>query len=254
VTSTLFTLPPLLTVLLVSLIAAPLQASDTQNKSDTLEIRTIDILPYGIKSTGKTRGIYYDLANQLAAEAGYPARNYVAPYARIIFELKSGQTDMSILFKYPELQDHVIYIAPLAPLKTVVIALKGTDIDSISSLQGKTLGYLRGAKFSDAIDQDKRIKKLETLDFLQAVKMLMFKRVDAIIGPMDPIISAAMELGEDQHLFGQPLTVAERTPWVQVSKKSLDRISAERLTEAFGTLDDRDIIRQIRQRYLGTSD
>jgi len=263
VISVVFTRTRLLTTLLLGLIAAPLLASDTpssryaeqskntiSNQRETIEIRTIDILPYGVKNAEKTEGIYYDLANQLAAEAGYPARNFVVPYARIIFELKSGQTDMSILFKYPELEDHVIYIAPLTPLKTVVISLKGTDIESIASLRGKTLGYLRGAKFSDAIDHDERIKKLETGDFLQAVKMLMYKRVDAIIGPMDPIISAAIELGKDRRLFGNPLTVAERTPWVQISKKSLERISVERLTAAFNSLDKRGTVEQIRHHYL----
>lgn len=255
---TLLTPPTLFALLLFGFIAAPLQASNTTSGQDaatkkersTLEIRTIDILPYGIKTAEKTGGIYFDLANQLAEEAGYPAHNYVAPYARIIFELKSGETDMSILFKYPELQEHVVYIAPLAPLKTVVVGLKGTDIDTLSSLQGKTIGYLRGAKFSDAIDQDTSIKKLETIDFSQAVKMLLYKRVDAIIGPMAPIISAAIELGHDQRLFGKPLTVAERTPWIQISRKSLNRISPERLSAAFDSLDKRDAVQKIHHHYL----
>lgn len=249
--NTLLTGLPFIAAILLGLTGISLHADEVTHASpETIEIRTIDILPYGVKREKKTEGIYFDLANQLAAEAGYSANNYVAPYVRIIFELKSGQTDMSILFKYPELHDHVVYIAPLAPLRTVVISLKDTNIQSISALQGKTIGYLRGAKFSDAIDNDKRIKKLETTDFLQAVKMLIFGRVDAIIGPMDPIISAALELGKDPQLFGQPLTVAERTPWIQVSKKSLARISPERLNAAFNALKSRHMVEGIRQYYL----
>ena len=214
-----------------------------------LNVRTIEILPYGIKSGGD-RGIYYDIANRISKDAGYHSTNQISPYARIIFELKSGAADLSILFKYKQLEDHVIYIAPLPTLKTVVIGLQGTRIESIEQLKFKTLGYLRGAKFSDLVDNDPDIKTFETAHFRQAVKMLINGRVDAIIGPMDPIYSAAIDLGRDGSLFGQPLVVAERTPWVQLSKKSADKFSVERLRSAFNRLNEAGEITKIRNRYI----
>ena len=220
-----------------------------------LEIRTIAILPYGIQADEASGirspgGIYYDIANLLAEEAGYQANNYIVPYARIIFELKSGQTDMSILFKYPELAEHVIYIAPLPPLQTVVIGLKGSRFEDIEVLKGKRLAYLRGAQFSDAIDQNKDIITVETLNFVLALKMMLFNRVDAIIGPMDPILSAAIKLGKDIELFGEPLVVSERTPWVQVSKQSADKVSVEHLRSTFAELEAAGAISQIRNQYI----
>jgi len=227
-----------------------IDVSATDDDQSLLNVRTIGILPYGIKGKGADRGIYYDIANSIGKEAGYRLTNQISPYARIIFELKSGAADLSILFKYKQLEDHVIYIAPLPTLKTVVIGLQGTNIESVKQLKFKTLGYLRGAKFSDVVDNDPDIKTFETAHFRQAIKMLINGRVDAIIGPIDPIHSAAINLGQDRSIFGQPLVVAERTPWVQISKKSVDKFSVEKLRSAFNSLSETGEITKIRNRYI----
>jgi len=76
------------------------------------------------------------------------------------------------MFKYKELSEDVIYIAPLPTLQNVVIGLSGTNINSIDGLKGKVLGYLRGAKFSDVIDNDPDIYKYEIRDYFQGLGML----------------------------------------------------------------------------------
>jgi len=106
---------------------------------EQVQVRTISITPYGIHNDGQSSGIYYDLANTMAKESGYRVVNHVYPYIRIMHELKSGQADFTIMFKYKELDEHVIYVAPLPSLKNVVIGLKGTQIDSINDLKYKTL-------------------------------------------------------------------------------------------------------------------
>ena len=169
----------------------PLSLAAAQDKPD-IRILTIGFPPYGIQSRGEAAGIYYELANRLAHRAGLHAHNSIAPYARIKSELMSGHADMTIMFKYEELEPYVIYISALPPLKTIVIGLKGHTFDSVTSLHGKKLAYLRGAHFSDEIDRDDKIFRYRTTDFSQAVKMLLSGRVDAVIGPMDPIISAAV--------------------------------------------------------------
>jgi len=215
-----------------------------------IEIRTIGIPPYGIQNSTGSSGIYYDTANLLATEAGYQATNYIYPYARIINELKSGQTDMTIMFKYKELEEYVVYIAPLATLKNVVVSLKGTTFDSFDSLKGKTLAYLRGAKFSDQIDNNPEIFTQVTDDFIQGINMLLARRVDGIIGPLDPILSAARSIVQDRYIFDDPFVVSERTPWVQISKKSADRISVKKLKRIFLNLEKTNKLELIRDKYL----
>lgn len=226
-------------------------AEDTVTRQpEPIIVRTIGFPPYGIDGSPAPSGIYYDAANILLAKAGYPSQNYITPYIRIMKELKSGQADMTIMFKYEELKDHVIYIAPLPALKTVVIGIEGEKFESISALKGKTLAYLRGAKFNKQIDDDPEILKHTTLNFVQAVKMLKRGRVDAIIGPMDPILSAAKHIEGDQIYFGEPLILHENTPWVQISKTSQHKFSVVKLQAAFKELMDEGMLSELRAKYV----
>ena len=214
---------------LISVLSAIHLMADEINK---LEIRTIGIPPYGIENNNQPSGVYYDAANLLIKRAGYQANNLIYPYARIINELKSGETDLTIMFKYEELTEHVIYITPLPTLRTVVIGRQGSIFKSIDDLKGKTIAYLRGARFSDLIDNQTTINKQVTDDFTQGAQMLMSGRVDGLIGPLDPIIKAIESINSNARL-GEPLIVDERTPWVQISKKSVDKVSAEKLNKIF---------------------
>lgn len=220
--------------------------------ADTIEIRTIGIPPYGIQNAQNPGGIYYDMANLLAEEAGYQAINYFYPYARIVSELKSGETDLTIMFKYKELEGHVVYIAPLPALQTVVVGLEGSGIASIEDLRGKTLAYLRGAKFSDVIDEDSNIRKHATRDFVQGAQMLAFGRVDAIIGPIEPILSAFAEINIENVTLDEPFVVSERTPWLQVSNKSADRLPVDEIQAIFFDIVDRGELDAIRRKYKQT--
>lgn len=217
---------------------------------ETLEVRTISVSPYGITNKQTLSGIYYDIANVLIHEAGYQANNKISPYARIIQELKTGKTDLTIMFKYKELETDVIYISALPALKNVVIGIQGVSFKSISSLKGKTIAYLRGAKFSDVIDEDAEIFKQRTTNFYQGIHMLAAGRVDAIIGPFDPILSAAIKAGKNKDFFGEPLIVSERTPWLQVSKKSKTKVAVARLATIFEQILARGELERLRKLYL----
>lgn len=223
----------------------------------TLQFRTIAVAPYGIININNNEGIYYDLVNTLTDNSilgkNLKINHQIYPYARIIHELKNGQTDLAILFKYQELEQHVSYISALPSLPNVVIGLNGNQFETIQSLEGKTLAYLRGASFSDLIDTNDRIKRITTKDFQQGIDLLSVRRVDAIIGPMDPILSAAQSLSKPKDFFGVPLVVSNRTPWVQISNKSSLISSKDILKKHFdqilsdGNLDD------LRKKYLSHS-
>ncbi len=243
------TMIPLLKTLTLSLC---LLWSSLVWAEEPLQVRTISISPYGMGTDEAVQGIYFDLANVLLKESGYSNTNHLYPYARIMSELKSGQTDLTIMFKYRELQNSVVYVSPLPPLQTIVIGLEGINFDSLDSLVGKKLAYLRGAKFSDDIDQNPDIIKVETKDFQLGIKMLLRGRVDAIIGPIDPILSAALlEQGDKTIRFGCPLVVDERTPWVQISRKSLERIDVDKLRATYERLIKRGELTRLRVKYLG---
>jgi len=215
-----------------------------------VKIVTIGFAPYGIKSDKGLSGIYYDTANLLMNDVGYASSNTITPYARIISELISGQSDMTIMFKYDDLENYVTYVAALPTLKIVVMGIKGSTFSTVDSLKGKRLAYLRGASFSKEVDNNADVIIQRTTDFSQGIKMLMANHADAIIGPMDPILAAAANMGIAQNAFGKPLIVGERTPWVQVSNKSLNIVSVKKLAASFKKLLDEGVLNKLRGEYL----
>ena len=234
--------------LTLCLFFSPL-ATFAQEKAP-LQIRTIAISPYGIESSNQKSGIYYDLANLLLKRLDTKGNNLIYPYARIMNELKSGETDLTIIFKYKELEPYVEYIYPLPTLKNVVLGRQGQNFESIASLQGKTIAYLRGAQFSNDIDNDTSIVKQRVTDFKQGLLMLRANRVDAIIGPMQPILFAANRLDFPMNFFGTPLVVSERTPWLQVSNKSINKVSINELKAIFSKIMTDGDYKEIKYRYL----
>jgi polar amino acid transport system substrate-binding protein len=218
--------------------------------SRLIQIRSIAIPPYAILDGQFLKGIYAELANRVAEQSGYEGRNLIAPYARIIEELKTGQTDLTIMFKYQQLADYVVYLAPLPTLDIVVLGSAGTNFESVASLKGKKLAYLRGAKFSEIIDNESGIIRQDTTDFLQGINMLRLGRVDAIIGPIYPILFVASKLSDGQLIFGKPLSVAQRTPWLQMSKKTAHLFDIEKIKNTFLNIMNRGEFDVIRNKYV----
>ena len=219
-------------------------------ETSSLQIRTIAISPYGNESDGQLSGIYFDLLNLSLKHVAVNREHYIYPYARIMQELKTGKADLTIMFKYEELAPYVEYIFPLPPLENVVIGTKNQHFHSISDLHGKTIAYLRGANFSNKIDQSTNIHKYRVGDFSQAISMLEKGRVDAIIGPLEPIYSAAKKLNISKSFFGHPIIVSQRTPWLQISKKSIHKVSIAKLKKEMSILMRQGELASLKLKYL----
>lgn len=223
--------------------------SATAKESALLQVRTIAVAPYGMHENAQLKGVYFELTELLLAKNKLSNEHYVYPYARIMHELKIGKTDLTIMFKYPELASYVTYIYPLPALKNVVVGRSQDNFPSIKSLNGKVIAYLRGAKFSDDVDNNAAIIKQEVIDFHQGIILLQKGRVDAIIGPLSPIQSAANELFIKKDFFGEPLVVSQRTPWLQVSNKSLNKVSIKQLKHSFASLLQRGELDKLKVKY-----
>lgn len=214
-----------------------------------LRIHSIAVSPYAMKVDNVESGIYYDLAERLISKVGVRAEHLIVPYARIVQEMKSGQPIVTIMYKYEQLAPYVDYIYPLPTLRNVVIGVQGKSFAKETSLAGKNIAYLRGAKFSAEIDNNQAIKKHIVTDFEQGIAMLAANRVDAIIGPMQPIMAAAQKLGLDDNFFGKPLVVSQRTPWLQVAKNTLTEEEKKTLQDAFITMMSDGDYEKIRNKY-----
>ncbi|ALU44501.1 substrate-binding periplasmic protein [Pseudoalteromonas rubra] len=218
-----------------------------------LKARAIAVAPYGIAESQadeslEYKGVYYDFLDLILQQLHVPYIQEVAPYARISKDLRSGKADITIMYRYQHLADDVYFIQPLPSLTNVVIGDAGLSITHPNDLVNKKVAYLRGANFSNAIDQDPRIEKYFTLDIAQAVALLSKGRVDAVIGPLSPILYAADKLGIVDQL-GKPFVVSERTPWLQISKKSPLASRARELKSITVTLLQEGWLTKFKQNY-----
>ena len=217
--------------------------------SHEIEIRTIAISPYGIDKKGELSGVYYDLSNLLFSGKS-KVNHFIYPYARIIHELKTGHTDLTIMFKYKELENYVSYIVALPPLQNVVVGVRGKNLQSVAELEGKSVAYLRGANFSNEIENNSKITLYRTKNFNKSIEMLVAGRVDAVIGPFEALLMAAKNSGIDETFFGEPLTVSERTPWLQISNKSLYKFNVIELEKKFKKLIKNKKLEYLKSSYL----
>lgn len=218
-------------------------------EENNLNIRSIAIEPYGILSNGELSGIYFDLTEHVKNKMGWQSSHSILPYARIMHEIKAGKPIITIMYKYEQLIPYVDYIYALPTLKNVVIGKKSQNFENIVELNGKSLAYLRGAKFSEEIDSNNKIKKQVVTDFMQGLKMLEKGRVDGIIGPMQPILSAIQKLGYSIDDYNKPLIVSERTPWLQVTKGSLNTTEQLSLKEVFKSIMEEGTHEDIIAKY-----
>jgi polar amino acid transport system substrate-binding protein len=217
--------------------------------ANNIEIRTIDVSPYGIDSNGDFSGVYYDLANLLFSKED-KINHSIYPYARIVYELKSGNTDLTIMFKYKELENYVTYIAPLPPLQNVVVGIRGRNATSVDDLEGRSIAYLRGAHFSNEIENNSSITLYRTKTFKRSVEMLIAGRVDAVIGPFEALLMAAKSLGKNKDFFGEVLVVSERTPWLQVSNQSKYKFDIIELEKEFTNIIKNNKLEYLKKKYL----
>jgi hypothetical protein len=76
------------TALLAIILFLFCSAAIAAESKKLLQVRTIDISPYGIKSSKQLSGVYYEVSNLLLDRMGTSYKHDIYPYVRIIHELK----------------------------------------------------------------------------------------------------------------------------------------------------------------------
>lgn len=217
-----------------------------------IEIRTIEVFPYGIKQGEKLSGIYYDLTNLIVSNAGYTFNNKIEPHPRILRGIKNGMIDLTIVLCKPGEDEYVDHIASLPSKKTIVIGLHGQSFNTLADLSGKTIAYLRGSRLNPQIANDKNIIKYHIKSYVLGIKMLISGRVDAVLGTVGSLKSAKGKLQKEQNTkvnFNVPLVVGSVTPCILMSNKSRSHLDIEKLKESFLELQANDMFNRLTSQY-----
>lgn len=216
-----------------------------------LRIATVALAPAGYKENGVSKGLFYDIANQIALRAGFSYVNTIKPYGRVVNDLKSGKSDASIFGYNPNLAGKAKTVAPIVSLKIILLANLGGAITEAEDLKGKTVGFIRGSKFMSKHILGSAKELVPVTDFKQGLKMLKANRFDALVGSDIGLYSSMKLLGTKRAEFSQPYIITSAQTYLYLSNHFADEKEIQRLVTAAKELQSLGKIDEILVKYLG---
>ena len=235
-------IPSIYLICLLILITTPALA-------EVLNIATINLPPYGYIENGQPTGLNYELANIIAKEAGYTPNNSIVPLARATHYIETGRVDVVIMFSTPFIRAHADNLGLVLPMETVVLGCADTIIDTLQDLSGKTVATVRGAKYDDRISKINDIVLYPTRNYTQSLKMLLSRRVDAVIGPILGLSYTAKKNNFPKQGFGTPFILSTAQGNLFFSKKSSSTNKKQRLRKAVKRLRENGTMQRILNKY-----
>lgn len=216
-----------------------------EEQKDAIKFDILRSYPFAyIDRNNEKVGTYWEYVDEIAKKSGLNISKKIVPKARVINNLKSGQSDAAILFKSDSLNEHVEYITHVRTIPIIVATQKGTVIEHYDDLKRlSTLGVFRSGSINTRFDHDKEINKDFISSYPNMVKMLGAKRLDAITGNGVVIAALINQLCLQDDIVISPLVMGNREQWLVISKQSAhldqskDLKRAVQLLKQEGTLD-----------------
>ncbi|MAD15583.1 MAG: ABC transporter substrate-binding protein [Alteromonadaceae bacterium] len=186
---------------------------------------------------------YFDYLKQ---DTGINFELVLYPYARVISGIKQGKLDVAMLFKNDLLEGYADYIGPISKSKVIVLPLAGSNLYTYQQLYllGR-IAVIRGARFDRQFDRDTQLSKMKVNDYLQGVKLLELKRVNAIVGSVVGLDYNLRLIGKDFSDFGEPFELIEQESWLHFSKQSQHRNIISKLQAAVKARYQPDLLHDI---------
>ncbi|WP_158968211.1 transporter substrate-binding domain-containing protein [Paraglaciecola sp. L3A3] len=190
---------------------------------------------------------YFEL---LAEKTGIEFKLVPYPYARIVFGIKQGTLDLTLIYKNTQLEDYADFIGPISKAKVIVLPQLGKELSSYSQLHLlKQFAVIRSASLSKAFDRDFQLRKLEVRNYQQGIQLLSLNRVDALAGSLVAIEYNVAALGKNMNEFGRPFNLSEKEIWLHFSKKSAHRTLISKLRAEVKKQYKPDLMYQIYHQY-----
>lgn len=192
----------------------------------TQEIFTVAINnapPYRIIKGKNYSGIYIDIINEVAKEAGIQLKFVEVPYQRALEEMKSGKIDIMLGPNKNKEREVYMYFLEKYPfpreVKVFYYMNKSINIENYEDLYGKKIDVLRGAKYFEKFDNDTKLIKNPVSDYVQGLNKVRTGRSDLVIIPE---LQGDYLLKENklQYFNKSKLKIDGNLSFVTVSKKS----------------------------------
>ncbi len=144
-----------------------------------------ETIPPGSDSS-QLQGYSWDIVRQSFHEVGYTIDLYVVPWERVMHYLKSGKVDAIFPANRTEAREKIFRYSKEYVDRTKMVVYVPVDSpiiwDSLASLNGLSVGAVRGWAYGK-IWENNTLSKKETMDtILQSFEVMEKKRLDAVVG------------------------------------------------------------------------
>jgi ABC-type amino acid transport substrate-binding protein len=128
-----------------------LRANQIKESSDTvLKIGTMDLIPYGWEDKdNRKHGIIYELNDEIGHRLNIPFTNKIYPFKRMLKLLKAGKLDIVSSQAHQEALDSGEKLGIQHNVDVIAATKKGSNIQSITDLKGKSLIYHLSSSYEE---------------------------------------------------------------------------------------------------------
>ena len=172
--------------LCVFLSTAILPLDTIANNKDTIIALDSAYPPYMHGSKSKPKGLYANLLKEIFGKMKLSLTLEPKPWKRVMTKAKLGKWGVGGIYKNSERVKIFDYSEPIYYERLVLFTRKSSNIKfkKLSDLKGKVIGVMRGWSYGEDFDKAKKMKIFrvqETNEGTQSFKLLLKKRVDAVV-------------------------------------------------------------------------
>lgn len=233
-------------IIVTGVISAP-----PVSQAQGLKAAIFDIAPWGYRDKdGKIGGIQFEIIKAISNEMGEEIDIQLVPYKRMIENLETGVADFAIFYRSKTSEKSGEPIAKWGKLDIIVVGLSGTEIHSYEDLKPLEIGVRLGGSFEPRFDDDTTLKKFSVDNYSHGIKLLMAKRVDAVIGTAATLYYEFQKQGVKLNQIGEPFFINSTEDWLHFSRKSTNQDKKEKLIQATNALVQNGTFDKIFSKYL----
>jgi ABC-type amino acid transport substrate-binding protein len=202
-----------------------------------LRLTVVNLMPWaGYTQQGRPTGALIELTAQLSKLSGVALDILLVPYGRAPHMLTNGGTDLMLSI---DVNTPGTPIESVGMVEIMMVGRNGFRFQQLEDLHGKTVSYLRGARYAD-LEADQRILKHAVDSYEQALRMLLAGRIDVLVGVGDSIEYALRKLETPMALV---------SPRYRLSRGNLALYSVPAIDQQI-SLALQSACRQLRQKRL----
>ncbi|MCW9032717.1 MAG: transporter substrate-binding domain-containing protein [Rhodospirillales bacterium] len=222
-----------------------------KDSSTKITLGIMALAPYGFKDTnGQWKGNWLEISHALAKRSNIKMDINVRPVARLTHQMGAGTLDCIIAAEVPFTEERYSRVARVGySLEFGVLPAKGIELNSYDDLKNIAIAVSLGTKMGLPFDEDTSLQKVQTRDYLTAIKMLERKRVDAVVGVLSSLKYSSKLAGQENVKFGKPFVFKTLPINFYCMPNSQTKIYWPKIKETLSGLNEDGTIRRILNRY-----